>query len=96
MREERLGMYIICAGSWLILIAVLLMCISVSASTTGDAVETALKAAYEQSGVKDNVEDYGKRLQKQYIAKEHERYWAALVYVADALVHYEIRVKLTF
>lgn len=96
MREERLAHYFVCLMVWAIYLGILLACINATASTTGDAIETAIKAAYEQSGVKDDVEAYGKKMEKLYIKKEHEKFWAALVYVADSLIHYEIKIKVTF
>lgn len=66
------------------------------ATPTDDAIDAAIKAAYEQSGVKADVENYGKRLEHSYIAKDKEEILGVVTYLADTLYHSEIKVRITF
>ena len=85
----------LCLSVIISLLPVILESVS-EATPSEDAVNNALKAAYEQSGMKSEIDAYGKCLEKKYVKKEQEGFWAALLFIADSISHNEIRVKWTF
>lgn len=59
-------------------------------------IDAVIRATYMQTGTKKTVDDYGKCLEKKYIKKEQEKYWAMLAFVIDSVTHNEIKFRMTF
>jgi len=80
----------------IILIILLCLVCTTYGSQQDDAIDAALRAGYEQTGMKSDIENYGKKLEKIYIPKDQEKLWGEIFYLADAVYRCEIKVKFTF